>query len=289
MTTINPPLGEYLLTIIRLATHTCLLVAPYIKEPALRRLLGELDDDVHLTVVTRWLPHDVIAGASDPEAWLLTTQRGGSFLNHPHLHAKYYRADDHVLIGSANLTDSALGWAEVPNLEILTVPVSEFDTEVFETGLLAAATPISEAQFQAFRRLPRRHLSTHQPYAGISLPDLDSYRPHSHNLTVLFQTYESTSTPADLSAPLANSIHQDLSALAIPPNLTLAEYRTFLRARLFACPFVVLVEQTHFPRMPQLELSYQSISERLQEDGYELRNQVTNAVQWIIWLNDTRV
>ena len=40
--------------------------------------------------------------------------------------------------------------------------------------------------------------------------------------------------------------------------------------------------------MPELESTYQSIADHLQEDGFELRNQVTNAVQWIIWMNDTR-
>jgi len=289
MPTFNHPLGDLLLTNIRMATQVCLLAAPYIKAPALQRLFEQLAGNVPLTVVTRWLPHDVMAGASDPEAWLLTTQRGGIFLNHPHLHAKYYRADLHVLVGSANLTDTALGWAEVPNLEILTPPVSEFDTEVFETGLLAAATPISESQYQAFQGLPRRPPPAHQPYESISLPDLTSYRPHYHNLIVVFQTYESANAPDNLSASLVNAIDQDLAALAIPPGLNLAEYRTFLRARLTASPFMVLVEQTHFPRLPEFEYTYQNIADRLQEDGFELRNQVTNAVQWILWLNDTPV
>lgn len=287
MTTINPPSGDILLTIIRMATHTCLLAAPYIKAPALQRLFEELAGDVSLTVVTRWLPHDVIVGASDPEAWLLTTQRGGTFLNHPHLHAKYYRADDNVLVGSANLTDTALGWAEMPNLEILTPPISEFDIGVFETGLLAAATPISDSQYQAFQDLPRRPLPAHQPYESISLPDLTSYRPHYHNLSVVFQTYESANASANLSASLVNAIDQDLTTLAIPPGLNIAEYRTFLRARLTASPFMVLVERTHFPQLPEFESTYHSIADRLQEDNFELRNQVTNAVQWIIWLNDT--
>ena len=43
------------------------------------------------------------------------------------LHAKYYRCDGHVLIGSANLTESGMGLGASPNFEILALADRSFD------------------------------------------------------------------------------------------------------------------------------------------------------------------
>ena len=67
---------------------------------------------------TRWTPLDIQVGASDIACRTLIKNRGGSFRLHNQLHAKYYRVDDYVLIGSANLTQSGLGFSNSPNLEI---------------------------------------------------------------------------------------------------------------------------------------------------------------------------
>ncbi len=64
------------------------------------------------------------------------------FLRHD-LHAKYYRGDDTVLVGSANLTATALGWAPNSNFELLTRPfeargvLASFETELMRQAVLA--------------------------------------------------------------------------------------------------------------------------------------------------------
>ena len=65
---------------------------------------------------------------------------------HPLLHAKSYRFDDFIYIGSANLTGKALGWAYPSNLEILE-PAGE-DSKLFEyleTHLLATSKKVDAA------------------------------------------------------------------------------------------------------------------------------------------------
>ena len=52
----------------------------------------------------------------------MVVERGGSFKLHARLHAKYYRFDDRVLVGSANMTASGLGYRHRGNLEILCEP-----------------------------------------------------------------------------------------------------------------------------------------------------------------------
>ena len=103
------------------------IVAPYIKVDTLKIMLADVSQLASLTCVTRWKPHDLAVGASDAECRTIVKDFGGSFRLHPSLHAKYYRIDDVVLIGSANLTFSAMGWTPQPNLEILCQPGEDFD------------------------------------------------------------------------------------------------------------------------------------------------------------------
>src|ERR1022692_3406709 len=105
------------------AHNDLLLIAPFIKYAVLARLFGGTQPSVHVQVVTRWLPQDIKAGVSDLEVWDVVKGRTRTRLwLRQDLHAKYYRADDRCLVGSANLTGSALGLSAAPNLELL-VPV----------------------------------------------------------------------------------------------------------------------------------------------------------------------
>ena len=116
---------------------TVVIAAPYIKEDSLRRLLDISSTVLSLTCVTRWGPADLRAGVSDASVREVVIDRGGTFLLHPTLHAKYYRFNNTVLIGSANLTGPGLGLATKANLEILSPPSSDFDSMEFERVLLS--------------------------------------------------------------------------------------------------------------------------------------------------------
>jgi len=112
------------------------IAAPYIKVDALGKVFKSSPATESLVCITRWHPSDILAGASDIGCRSLVAERGGSFRLHPSLHAKYYRFDGISLIGSANLTASAMGWAPHSNLEILRRPGIDFDQQGFERVLL---------------------------------------------------------------------------------------------------------------------------------------------------------
>lgn len=102
------------------------MVSPFIKEGVLRKLFQALPITPEVTVVTRWIPEEVARGVCDLEIFNLVKQRPKTRLFlHPCLHAKYYRFDSRCLVGSANLTDKALGWVPVPNIELLLEMSSE--------------------------------------------------------------------------------------------------------------------------------------------------------------------
>ena len=135
-----------------------MIAAPYMKEDALSRLLEALAPDATLVCVTRWKPDDLLVGASDVACRTLVLQRGGSFLLHPRLHAKFYRFDSQVLIGSANLTSAGMGYRSPANLEILCAPEASYDAEAFERELIRGSHAVSDDEFEgwsAIAQLPR--------------------------------------------------------------------------------------------------------------------------------------
>src|SRR6266566_1157307 len=111
---------DRLIALCSSADYELMLVAPYIKRPILAQLFAATKPSVSVQVITRWLPQDIRAGVTDIEVWDLVQERPRSCLRlRQDLHAKYYRADNRCLVGSANLTAAALGLSAAPNLELL--------------------------------------------------------------------------------------------------------------------------------------------------------------------------
>lgn len=138
------------------------LIAPYIKVITLEKILESVATDVNLTCVTRWLPKDIVSGSSDLAVFEIVNDRNGSLWLRQNLHAKYYRSDEHMLIGSANLTNSALSWTSDPNLEIL-VPIdnSTYDATEFEEHVLSEAIEVDLDLYKSMAA------------ASVSWPNLD--------------------------------------------------------------------------------------------------------------------
>ena len=127
-----------------------IIIAPYLKDDAMRRLLALLPDNASIVCVTRWTLRDVRAGASDVACASLVTAVGGEFRLHPRLHAKYYRFDATVLIGSANLTSAGIGIGDQSNVEILCDAPSTFDAAAFEDRVLQESLAIDAGDVEAW-------------------------------------------------------------------------------------------------------------------------------------------
>ena len=225
--------GDLLLHLCRNATRI-LLAAPYIKADALARVLAELVSQAEVICVTRWNPHDIASGASDTECRTMVLEAGGSFRLHPTLHAKYYRMDDAVLIGSANLTYPALGWSSQPNLEILSPAGAEFDATAFESKLLQESREISDAEFEVWDSIPK--VRTEAGHPPLPSPQLDNWRPATRDPRNLELSYQGR---VDEIASLDEQrvAQDDIAALAIPPRLSSPAMRQWTSACLLAVPF----------------------------------------------------
>ena len=122
--------GERVKALLQTARRRVILCAPFIKAKVLRTVLSVIDPEVPASIVTRWRSAEVAAGVSDLEALEIAKSRSKTeLLLLDDLHAKLYVADEHCLVGSANLTASALGWANRNNIELL-VPASIADPEI---------------------------------------------------------------------------------------------------------------------------------------------------------------
>jgi hypothetical protein len=143
-------IGEQLTQLCSSAQREILLVAPFIKRATLERLLASIRDDVPVRCVTRWRPEEIAQGVSDLEVWEILRERKGSNLwVRNNLHAKYYRADQNCLVGSANLTHTALGWSTKPNFELL-IDVSSHSSSLvaFESQLFDSCLQVDDAFFR---------------------------------------------------------------------------------------------------------------------------------------------
>lgn len=219
------------------------IAAPYIKIDALTAILRDVKTTISLICITRWKPYDFTVGASDAECRTAIIERGGSFRLHPSLHAKYYRMDDVVLIGSANLTFPAMGWSAHSNLEILCPPGHDFDSRAFENHLLKDAREIDDCEFERWASITRIP-NANQSSKDVHQPSLDTWRPATRDPKHLELAYEDRMD--DIAAPDEQATAQrDIAVLAFPPDLSLEQLRTWASTCLLASPFTNSVIQLH--------------------------------------------
>lgn len=230
------------------AAKSVLIVAPYIKVAALRLVLDALSPKASVECVTRWTPLDIRMGTSDVECRNIIISRGGSFRLHNSLHAKYYRFDDSVLVGSANLTASGLSYSHRGNFEILCEPGPDFDTDAFERELLVASREVSDEEFQAWNELPvdlRALMERIRKAADYETREigLDNWMPQTRNPENLWQFY--THRASEIVIEEQRELAQtDLRTLEVPSGLSLEAFNAWVRMALVASPFVESVRQT---------------------------------------------
>ena len=234
------PLGNVLTRLCKEAEEL-VIAAPYIKVNALSRVLEEVSRFASIVCVTRWNPHDLALGASDTECRTIITKFGGSFKLHPTLHAKYFRINNFVLVGSANLTDSGMGWSYQSNLEILCGAGTDFDARAFEKELLIGAREIGDDEFARWEDIDKINFQSEHEFT-IQQPILDSWRPATRdpqNLSFSYHSKEDVIASFDEQ----NSARTDIRALQIPIGLSDEQFRKWTYACLLAAPFTNSVMQ----------------------------------------------
>lgn len=227
-----------------------LLVAPFVKRATLERVLERVPPAVPVRCVTRWIPEEIIAGVSDLEVWPLLRERENATLAlRRDLHAKYYRADDACLVGSANLTHAALGWKAGANLELL-LPMSAAlpALESFEREL-SLATEVTEELYREYERAVREIRSlgppsivTDESHGGEredeegSAADPDAWLPTLRRPAYLFDAYAGNFEM--LTTASRTDAVRDLHAFTLPCGLCREAFEIHIRLQLLQMPVV---------------------------------------------------
>ena len=270
--------GDALISLCSGAQHL-IIAAPYIKVDALAKVLADISPTASLICVTRWNPHDLAVGASDAECRAFVLERGGSFRLHPSLHAKYYRIDNVVLIGSANLTSAAMGWSLHPNLEILCRAGENFDACAFQQELMRSSREIKDDEFTYWESVAK--ISAEVKH---SVPDaqplLDTWRPATRDprhLELVYRERENSIASFDEQ----RAARRDIQALLIPPALTDAQVRAWVSVCLLAAPFTNTVIQLYDVEASE---AYRLLAETHGIGLTEARRDMETVQNWVAFL-----
>lgn len=236
--------GDVVVETVSVATTELRLVAPFIKKDALSRVLYHAHDAADVHIYTRWRPDEIAAGVSDLEVLDIVRARPRtSLLLCTSLHAKYYRADGRVLLGSANLTRAALGWAAHSNLELLfetAWPSSEL--RAFEETLVATSVMATD-EIRDSVAASASLLGTAPPVDLSALTSGSSalFLPKTRNPDLLFAAYSGNAE--ELTGAAREQTALDLAALEPPRGLNEDQFTPFIAVLLMQAPNIAALDQ----------------------------------------------
>jgi len=223
-------IGDQLISVLCNAQRSVRIAAPFIKAHALERVLLAIPEGVNVTCIARMRPEDVASGVCDLEVFdCLHERSGAAFLIHPHLHAKFFAADTSCLVGSANLSQTALGWRSPSNFELLIeLSTTEHGLEEWWADLLGQSIEATEALRDAIKDEAARLKNSGQP---ITRPEVEQDRikddsvwvPECPRWTGLWEAYSGDEDQLPSSALV--SAKSDLTALGLPPGLNEAGFK----------------------------------------------------------------
>lgn len=281
-------LADDVLELLAAARRDALIVAPFIRSDALGRLLDTLAAGVDATIVTRWRPLDLLAGASDLGVLDVAAGKPAQLLLRNDLHAKLFAADDACLVGSANVTNLALGWHQPANLELL-VPVARAEPgiEEFERTLLAGCVPATEEQRDSLA-------SVVETLESSTLDDAFLADLAGEPAAVLpWNWFPRTRTPEDLYAvyagdtgfggELLRTMQADLRAIGPPSALDRAPFDHWLATMIAQTPLVawILSEIDHAGSVNETALREKLAEMRIDTDEHRARDVLETVRRWM--------
>lgn len=227
--------GDCLKQALSSAREEVVLVAPFITLEAFRRLFEVVPEAVFVRCITRWLPHDIAFGVTDIDIWpVIKARELSELLLLNRLHAKYFRIDKECFVGSANITQPALGWSSNPNVELL-VRVSAEELRGFEDELIRSSFPATDDLYQSLIQHVKHIREGTEPESSSTFSDTltsqskvdDTYwLPSLRDPSLLFDAYIGSAENLTTAAKLAASA--DLAYLSLPKGLSKTQFKSYV-------------------------------------------------------------
>jgi len=231
--------GDRLLGAAKQAHTKVFLVAPFIKVAPLRKIISATPIGVHIQIISRWIPEEIAAGACDLEILdLVEAREKTELLLHPRLHAKCYVFDSAYFMGSANLTNKALGWSSPTNYETL----YQLDGEIgqfyeLHSDLVRTAFRADRDFYNAIQSSVDKLRATVVNISTLSIEERNEvsqvWLPSLRDPSRLWQVY--TDGEAVRNRIIESSYDaavRDLSGLIIVPGLSLPQFRSYVASKL---------------------------------------------------------
>ena len=240
-------LGDDIISLLNVAQQSALIVAPFMRSEALTRLLDSIPLGTETKIVTRWRPVDLLAGASDLGVYDLSESMSASLFLRYDLHAKFFAADDKCLVGSANVTDTALGWRTPANVELL-APVARTADHIvaFEEALFAGAVRATAGQrdrlqvlLERLRGLPWVIPETEDGETTMGLLS-PSWVPRVRNPEELYSVYLGN---CDVSRSALRTMQEELAQIGTVPGMDEEGFRAWVAATISQTPLISQVVQ----------------------------------------------
>lgn len=250
MAVVDP--GDGIVELIRSATDRIIIVAPYIKSPAISRILKLVSDNVsELICITRWLPEDIASGVCDLEIFDdITKLKGARLKVYTHLHAKYYSNGQQCLVGSANLTARGLGWHTPSNFELLVkLPANTPGLRAWEESLLSSAVTVTEQLRDQIGFLAEQHMLVKPLHPipeveGITVENEERilWIPQCPNPDQLWEVYRGIGKDIILTSTYEKA-QKDIAALSPPPGLSQDLFTIYVAGILRQMPLIVEIDK----------------------------------------------
>lgn len=278
------------------ARHEVLLAAPFIKLNTFDRLLKSIDQNIKVRCVTRWHPDEIVAGVSDLDVWLLVKERPHTTLwLRSDLHAKYYRGDQRVLVGSANLTNAALGWSKRANLELL---ISSDVLADFEQELFAGSVIVDDSLYKHVKQRVDALPAILKPETVDIPPDLldenimptvslEAWLPLLRHPEKLYTAYAGDVDQLGTGSRIAALY--DLQALDIPVGLNREQFEAYVGIELLQKPIIRQVDQ--FVETPQRFGAVRDLLKTLPssiQDGFDPDMAWQTLMRWLVYFMPQR-
>ncbi len=218
------------------AQESVLLVSPFITSQLFESILKEVDNDVQVTLVTRFRPDEIAKGLNSLKLFDVLRERSrGELRLSYHLHAKYYRADDSVILGSGNLTNKGLNTFPGGNHEIMIqVDRSFAGIDQFETKILAESTIPSEENIADLNEMVEclKLIAIDRkiqliPSVEIRSESPSDWMPLCESPSSVFNVY--LNDLKEIDQKIVQDAKIDLSYLSIPTGINEEQFKKYIR------------------------------------------------------------
>ena len=278
--------GERLKDLLEEAKHRVVLCAPFIKATVLQTILSVVPDTVPVKIVTRWRAAEVAVGISDLEVLQIATERPNTELRLlDDLHAKLYLADDKCLVGSANLTASALGWSKHSNIELL-ISAKSTDSDIAFLLKQLDAAELATIAIRSKIEAMIANLEVKRLEEGEDMTDESSVRrlawlPRCAAPDKLYEVYQDLETTVVVEGTKEDGL-ADLRDLQIRPGLSAMDFEDSIRDTLLLMPAFARIIDDVPQGLTDAEGTARVEEARPDLEGQDAKEQWRIVQEWIV-------